>query len=547
MRWESRPNTGNTGEKGDDQMSKEALSFATVDPNQVSGASPYQLSNLVNGTWQGTAAYETIPDPLNGEAFLRVPATNREELQPFLDSIQQCSKSGLHNPFKNVERYRMYGAISAKAGQMLRDPDIADFFTRCIQRVVPKSYAQAMGEVTVTATFLENFSGDQVRFLARSFGVSGDHAGQKSNGYRWPYGPVAIISPFNFPLEIPVLQLMGALFMGNKVTIKNDSKTSVVLEQFIRMLHVCGMPLTDVDLIHSTGEVMGQLVSTEAFRSIQFTGSSRVAELLSEMTRGKVWIEDAGFDWKILGPDARESELAYVAWQCDQDAYASSGQKCSAQSILFAHQNWLDLGLVDAIKTLAARRSVEDLTVGPVLTVSTQRMIDHTEALLAIPGAKLLFGGKPLEGHSFPEPYGGFEPTAIFVPIDELLKPAYFQLATTEIFGPFQIVTSYDDDKATGPLEACERMDHHLTAAIVSNDINFIQHVLAHTVNGTTYAGIRARTTGAPQNHWFGPAGDPRGAGIGSPEAIKLVWSTHREIIEDFGPIPDGWSTPNPS
>jgi 1-pyrroline-5-carboxylate dehydrogenase len=90
-------------------------------------------------------------------------------------------------------------------------------------------------------------------------------------------------------------------------------------------------------------------------------------------------------------------------------------------------------------------------------------------------------------------------------------------------------------------------MDHHLTAAIVSNDINFIQHVLAHTVNGTTYAGIRARTTGAPQNHWFGPAGDPRGAGIGSPEAIKLVWSTHREIIEDFGPIPDGWSTPNPS
>ena len=44
--------------------------------------------------------------------------------------------------------------------------------------------------------------------------------------------------------------------------------------------------------------------------------------------------------------------------------------------------------------------------------------------------------------------------------------------------------------------------------------------------------------TGAPQNHWFGPAGDPRGAGIGTPEAIRLVWSCHREIIQDFGPIP---------
>jgi len=87
-------------------------------------------------------------------------------------------------------------------------------------------------------------------------------------------------------------------------------------------------------------------------------------------------------------------------------------------------------------------------------------------------------------------------------------------------------------------------MDQHLTAAVVSNDPHFLNHVLGRTVNGTTYAGIRARTTGAPQNHWFGPSNDPRGAGIGSAEAIKLVWSSHREIIYDYGPIPEGWTTP---
>jgi len=59
-----------------------------------------------------------------------------------------------------------------------------------------------------------------------------------------------------------------------------------------------------------------------------------------------------------------------------------------------------------------------------------------------------------------------------------------------------------------------------LTAAVVSNDQVFTEKILGSTVNGTTYAGIRARTTGAPQNHWFGPAGDPRGAGIGTAEAI---------------------------
>ncbi len=64
----------------------------------------------------------------------------------------------------------------------------------------------------------------QVRFLARSFGVPGDHQGQMSVGYRWPYGAVAIVTPFNFPLEIPALQLMGALFMGNRPLLKVDHK-----------------------------------------------------------------------------------------------------------------------------------------------------------------------------------------------------------------------------------------------------------------------------------------------------------------------------------
>ena len=53
-------------------------------------------------------------------------------------------------------------------------------------------------------------------------------------------------------------------------------------------------------------------------------------------------MEDAGFDWKILGPDV--ADFDYVAWQCDQDAYAATGQKCSAQSILFQHSNWVSQG-----------------------------------------------------------------------------------------------------------------------------------------------------------------------------------------------------------
>lgn len=96
-------------------------------------------------------------------------------------------------------------------------------------------------------------------------------------------------------------------------------------------------------------------------------------------------------------------------------------------------------------------------------------------------------------------------------------------------------------------LEILEGMSHHLTAAVVSNDNVFQERILGSTVNGTTYSGLRARTTGAPQNHWFGPCGDPRGAGIGTAEAIKLVWSHHREIVTDIGPISPNWTIPPPN
>jgi 1-pyrroline-5-carboxylate dehydrogenase len=58
----------------------------------------------------------------------------------------------------------------------------------------------------------------------------------------------------------------------------------------------------------------------------------------------QVKLEDAGFDWKILGPDADKADVDNVAYVCDQDAYACSGQKCSAQSILFVHENWKNTG-----------------------------------------------------------------------------------------------------------------------------------------------------------------------------------------------------------
>lgn len=72
--------------------------------------------------------------------------------------------------FKNPERYTMWGDLFFKIAAELRKPEVETFFTRLIQRVMPKSTIQSKGEITIARKFFENYAGDNVRILVRSFG-----------------------------------------------------------------------------------------------------------------------------------------------------------------------------------------------------------------------------------------------------------------------------------------------------------------------------------------------------------------------------------------
>ncbi len=119
----------------------------------------------VAGTWHPPGAtHEVVPDPLNGQPFLRVALA---DVDAFVAAAASCPPCGLHNPLHKPERYVMYGEVCAKAAAELARPEAASFFTHLIRRVMPKSDAQCAGEVAVTRTFLATFAGDGVRFLAQ--------------------------------------------------------------------------------------------------------------------------------------------------------------------------------------------------------------------------------------------------------------------------------------------------------------------------------------------------------------------------------------------
>mmetsp|Transcript_86162 Transcript_86162/g.152614 ORF Transcript_86162/g.152614 Transcript_86162/m.152614 type:complete len:556 (+) Transcript_86162:43-1710(+) len=517
--------------------------WATIDPDAMSGANPAVAMNLCNGEWTSAAKMKAIPDPMNGEAFIKVPDVSLTEIGPYVERMLSVPRSGLHNPIKSPERYNMLGDVCTAAAREMSKPEVQHFYARLIQRLTPKSWRQAMGEPTIVRKWLEDFSCDNVRFLAKSFGVPGDHPGQSSVGYRFPYGGVSVITPFNFPLEICGIQTLSALLMGNMCTTKVDEKVQICMEQFLRMLHHLGLPKEDVNLIYCSGPVMNEILVRGDCRMTLFTGSQVIAEKLCQDLKGRVKLEDAGFDWKVLGPDP--SEVEFVAWQADQDAYAFSGQKCSAQSMLFVHENWNtpEIDIVGKLAAKASTRNLKDFTIGPVITWTTERFMNHVKSCLSLPGASLAFGGNPLDpaSHSIPARYGAVQPTAVRLPVETLMDPKNFEIATVELFGPFQVIVDYKHEQLPMVLKALNTMQNHLTAGIVSNDMQFLNHVLGNTISGTTYAGIRARTTAAPQQMWFGPSGDPRAGGIHTPEAIKLVWSSHREVVYDFGPVSKDW------
>jgi len=543
--------------------------WASYDIPNYGSSNDYVLRGFVNNEWKTFNEVKTNPvlDPLDKDNYIfKAPALDVKHLGDYISAIEAVPRAGLFNIYKNPEKFVEMGDVMAKAARLLHDEENFDYFVRLIQLTMPKSRPQAQGEVKIVRRFLENFSSDRVRMLMRGFTQAGDRAGQRSIGLRFPFGATAVIAPFNFPLEIVGMQFLGSVMVGNYCVVKPATSVAIVMEAFLEFLLHCGLDPNSCALLPTGGKATEQVLLNSPIQVTQFTGSSTVGERLAEKLKGKIKLEDAGFDVKILGPDVppttSSDDWKHITWQCDQDAYALSGQKCSATSFLAIHENWLRNSPIEKsefihdLAQLTQGRSVEDLSLGPILGHDRESCRKHLDILLSLPGAKLLFGGQVSRdgmavpshealsvrpGGEFgpikvPSMYGLMAPSAVFVPLKSLMALPKGHSAFNELFGPLQLVTAFNDSSLDDLLKLVDSFSHHLTAGVVSNESKFLNKVLGATIHGVTYAGNRARTTGAPQNHWFGPSGDPRGCGIGTNEAILHTWTNHREVVMDQGP-----------
>ena len=215
---------------------------------------------------------------------------------------------------------------------------------------------------------------------------------------RFPIGPIAAISPFNFPLNLSAHKLAPAIAAGNTIVLKPATRTPLSALTLGKLLRDEGVPEGAVTVLAMPRDVGDRLVTDERFRLLTFTGSSPVGwDMKARAGRKKVILELGGNAAVIVDRDA---DLAFAAKRIAAGGFAFAGQSCISVQRVYVHDDVYDAfagQLVSLIERLKVGDPLDPSTeVGPMIEEGEAARVEEwvTEAVAA--GARVLTGGRRL-------------------------------------------------------------------------------------------------------------------------------------------------------
>ena len=197
-------------------------------------------------------------------------------------------------------------------------------------------------------------------------------------------GPVACISPWNFPLAIFTGQVAAALAAGNVVLAKPAEQTPLIAHRAVELFYQAGVPRSALQLLPGRGEVVGAALTLDArVKGVIFTGSTEVAQLINRTLAARALRE--GVDIPLIaetgGQNALIVDSSALPEQVVQDvlssAFDSAGQRCSALRVLFLQEEIADKtitmlkGALQELRVGSPDRLAID--IGPVIDAEAQR------------------------------------------------------------------------------------------------------------------------------------------------------------------------------
>jgi aldehyde dehydrogenase (NAD+) len=287
---------------------------------------------------------------------------------------------------------------------------------------------------------------------------------------RMPLGVISLITPWNFPLAIPIWKMAPALVYGNTIVLKPASATPHVATLIAKMWESVDLPPGVFNLITGAGGAIGnELVTNSNISAVSFTGSTKIGMQIASQSakRGNRYqLEMGGKNPIIVLPDADLEQAADITVS---GAMKYSGQKCTATSRAIVVGN-----VMEEFTSLVVEKT-NALKIGPgsdpdsiVVPVIDQASKDNIQLMVdrgVADGGNILTGGGVPTGSSFDN--GTFvEPTVM-----TKVAPDSF-IACEEIFGPvLSIIPSSDAETA---LEIANSVEYGLSAGIFTRNLNSV-------------------------------------------------------------------------
>lgn len=300
---------------------------------------------------------------------------------------------------------------------------------------------------------------------------------RKDELYRVPYGVVAAISPWNWPLLITIWQIIPALRTGNTVVLKPSEFTSCSTLELVRIVSEI-LPPGVLNTVSGAGDVGATLTELPDIDKIVFTGStltgSRIAESAARSLTA-VTLELGGNDAAIVLPDADPKAIAQdLFW----GAFVNMGQTCCAIKRLYVPDNLHD-ALCAELKAIAEAmplgNGIDDgVAMGPIQNRPQFDKVVEIMARTHEQGGTVLCGGRPHDGPGY------FYPPTLVCGLRDGAT-----LVDTEQFGPVLPIVRYAN--LDDVIVSANRLDTALGASVWSGDIDKAREVALQLQAGTVW------------------------------------------------------------
>ena len=307
-----------------------------------------------------------------------------------------------------------------------------------------------------------------------------------------------MITPWNFPVAIPVWKIAPALVAGNTVVFKPAALTVFTAMKIVEMFERAGVPAGVLNLVIGAGSEVGdELVQNPAVRAVTFTGSTEIGTNVyveGAKRLKKVQCEMGGKNPVIVMEDA---DLDLAVASTVQGAFGSTGQRCTATSRAIVVDSIAD-EFVARVKAAAEKLVVGDgaapgVTMGPSVDEKQFGTVLKYLDIGKQEGAKLVFGGTRLTGPKYDK--GFFAAPTIF----DQVKPT-MRIAQEEIFGPvLSVIRARDFEQA---LEFANGVEFGLSSSIYTQDVTRVFEFVDRIDTGMTH--VNSPTTGGEAHIPFG-------------------------------------------